>query len=219
LRRLSHPSSHEVFLTILLLIILTQTHAQTPLGIGIVEIEFNAQTVVEFYKSPADKAYAKKIEFFDDKSINSWSIKDLKNVQTWLKPESMSLDYHHFAFRCKSADKDWLEVIVSNEDGKSYWIKRTAQTIFKTWEEHFKGMFAIDRLPEEKQKIRTQPTDNSDELKYEGRDCFQVISLKGDWIEISSTDHCTDEKATQIKSGWIRWRRGEKLLIHCYSTS
>jgi hypothetical protein len=189
------------------------------LGIGTVEIEFNAETIVKFYNSPGDKAYSTRIEFFDDASVNGWNIKDVKNVQMWLKPQSMWLDYHHFVFRCKSFNKDWLEVVVNNEDGKSYWIRRTEQTIFKTWEEYFKSMFAVDRLPEENQKIRTRPTDAANEVKYEGRGCFQVISLKGDWIEISSIDHCPDEKATQIKNGWIRWRRGEKLLIRCYSTS
>jgi hypothetical protein len=193
--------------------------AQTPLGIGMTEIEFNASTIVEFYNNPKDKAYAKRIEFFDDKSINSWSIRDIEKVKVWLKPESMWLDYHHFVFRTTTVDKYWLEVIINNEDGSTYWIKRTKEVIFNTWESYLQGMFAIDRLAEEKQKIRTNPSDGAAELPYQGRDCFQVKSMKGDWIEIATSGHCSQEKITQIKSGWIRWRRGDKLLIYCYPTS
>ncbi len=206
------------FCTLILLTVLTQSYGQAPLGIGMVEIQFDASTVVEFYNTPEEKTFAKRIEFFDDKSINSWSIKDLKSVQSWLKPESMWLDYHHFVFRCTSANKAWLEVIVNNEDGKSYWIKRTTETVFQTSEEYFKAMFSIDRLPDEKQEIRVQPTDASAKIQYEGRHCFIVKSVKGDWIEIATEGHCATEKVTQIKSGWIRWRRGEKLLIKCYPT-
>ena len=70
------------------------------------------------------------------------------------------------------------------------------------------------------QKIRKQPSDKADEIKYEGRDCFQVKSLKGDWIEISTTNYCDEGKnKDKIKSGWIKWRDGDKLLIDYHTTS
>lgn len=81
-------------------------------------------------------------------------------------------------------------------------------------------MFGVGRLADHKQIIRKQPSDTADEIKYEGRDCFQVKSLKGDWIEIFTTDHCDEgQNRIEIKSGWIKWRRGEELLIDYYTTS
>jgi hypothetical protein len=46
--------------------------------------------------------------------------------------------------------------------------------------------------------------------------------MKGDWIEITTTDYCdenfTDSK-TPIKSGWIKWRKRDELIINYFTTS
>lgn len=200
--------------------VLTRSYGQVSLGTGIVKINFDDKTVVEFYKSPSEKTFTKRIEFFKDKSINTWSIKNLNQQKTWLKPEILWLDYSQFNFRCKSIRGDWFEVIVNNGNGQTYWIKRNATTTFLTWEEYLMRMFAVDRLSNRKQKIRTQPSGTADELNYEGRDCFQVKSLSGEWIEIFTTDYCGEgQNETQIKSGWIKWRCGDELLIRYYTTS
>jgi len=211
----------KVTATILILIIsLSKSYGQVTLGTGIVKIEFDDKTVIDFYKRPTDKSHDKRIEFFDDKEINSWNIKNLETERTWLKPEVLWLDYSQFNFRCKATTADWLELIVSNENGMTLWVRRTKATKYLTWEEYLKDMFGVDRLESYKQKIRKLPSDTADEIKYEGRDCFEVKSLKGDWIEINSTDHCDEGiSKTKIDSGWIRWRDGEKLLIVYYSTS
>ena len=209
----------KVWTTTILLILLTQRYGQVTLGIGIVKIEFDERTVVDFYKKPTDKVYFKRIEFFDDKAINSWNIKNLEKEKTWLKPEVLWLDYSEFNFRCKSINGDWLELIVNNDDGQTYWIKKKMTTKFLTWEQYLKDMFAVSRLDNKNQKIRNSPADNAQEVNYNGTDCFQVKTLKGDWIEIFTGDHCDEYGSkTQIKSGWIKWRDGDKLLIE-YSTA
>jgi hypothetical protein len=206
---------------IILITILTKSYGQVTLGTGIVKIEFDDKTIVDFYNKPTDQTQSKRIEFVDDKEINSWNIKNLDKEKVWLKPELLWLDYSQFNFRCKSTTKEWLEVIVNNEDGTSLWIKRNEKIKFLTWEDYLKDVFSVDRREDKKQKIRKQPKDKAEEIKYEGRDCFQVKPLKGDWIEISTTDYCDEkgEKKVEIKSGWIKWRLGEELLIHYYTTS
>jgi hypothetical protein len=200
--------------------ILTQSYGQVTLGTGVVKIEFDDKTIINFYTKPTDKVHSKRIEFFHDKEINSWNIKNLKTEQTWLKPEVLWLDYSQFNFRCKSTNDEWLELIVNNDNGQTYWIKKNKATIFLTWEDYLKEMFAVDRLADHKQMIRKLPSDTADEIKHNGRDCFQVKSLKGDWIEIFTTDHCDEGKnKSEIKGGWIKWRRGDELLIKYYTTS
>lgn len=200
--------------------ILTRGYGQVTLGIGIVKIEFDDKTAVDFYKSPADKAYTKKIEFFDDKSINSWNIKNLEKEKAWLQPEVLWLDYSQFNFRCKSTKGDWFEVIVNNDNGLTYWIKKNQTTKLLTWESYLKDMFGVSRLDNKNQKIRKLPSDSAPEIKYDGTDCFQVKTLQGDWIEIFTGDDCDEYGSkTQIKSGWIKWRNGDKLLIEYYTTS
>jgi|WetSurMetagenome_2_1015567.scaffolds.fasta_scaffold45558_3 hypothetical protein len=195
---------------------------QVAIGTGVVSIHFDDKTVVSFFDSPNDLNPKKTIQFFDDKSIKCWNIKDIEKHKTWLKPEVLWLDYNSFVFRCVDRKDDWFEVIVNNEDGSKYWIRRNNTTEFKTWETYLKKMFGISRLPDKTQNIRRLPTDNSEIVEYSGEDCFQIKSMKDDWIEIFTPDYCKDGSfgnKTNISSGWIRWKSGNELLIKYYITA
>lgn len=208
----------KVSLIILALMFLTQD-GQVTLGTGIVKIAFNEKTVIDFYEKPTDKDYFKRIEFFDDKETNSWSIKNLEAERAWLKPEMIWLDYSQFNFRCKSTTTDWLQLVVNNESGLTLWIKRTKTTSYLTWEDYLKNASLVERLNESKQKIRRIPDNSGEEIRYEGQDCFQVKSLKGDWIEIFTPDHCDEvDPKNKVKSGWIKWRDRNKLIIDYYTS-
>jgi hypothetical protein len=206
----------------ILLLFSTQIRSQTEFGIGLVSIEFDDKTVLEFYSDTIAKEPEKVVEFFDDRTINSWNIKDLEKQKEWLNPEVLWLDYFAFTFRCLIETDNWFEIIVNDESGKTYWLRKTETTKFKNWEEYLKDMFGIARLSSVPQKIRAEPTENSQEIKYQGMDCFVVTSMKGDWIEITTPDYCdenfTDSK-TPLKSGWIKWRQGNKLIIEYFTTS
>ena len=205
-----------------LLLFSTQGWSQTELGIGLVSIDFDDKTVLKFYSDTLEREPEKVVEFFDDKKINSWNIKDYDKQKIWLKPEVLWLDYFSFTFRSLAQTDNWLDVIVNNETGKTYWLKKTDKVKFRNWEEYLKNMFGVTRLLDFPQKIRKEPNDNSPEIKYQGTDCFIVESLEGDWIEISTPDYCdenfTDSK-TPIKSGWIKWRKGDELIIDYFTTS
>ena len=195
---------------------------QTDLGLGLVSINFDDITVLHFFSSPNDKEPKRSIQFFNDPKINSWNIRNLDKQKEWLKPEILWLDYSSFVFRCLEIKDDWLKVMVNNENGETLWLKKSELTIIQDWENYLKEMFGVERLPDQQQKLRSLPNDTSKEIIYQGKDCFQVKSMKGDWIEIFTADYCdesyTDSK-TKIKSGWIRWRQGNKLLIDYFTTS
>jgi hypothetical protein len=202
--------------TCLLLFIVTNCFCQTELGVGLVSINFDSKTVLNFYSDTTDKEPIRTIEFFDDKSINSINIRNLEKQKVWLQPQVLWLDYSSFDFRCRSQTSGYYQVIVNNETGQTFWLSKTNVTKFVTWETYLQGMFGIERLSDQKQKIRKTPNDSSCEIKYSGQDCFNVKSMKGDWIEIRTADYCKDiveNKTVIITSGWIRWRSGNKLLI------
>ena len=206
----------------ILILFSTQVWSQTDLGVGLVSIDFDNQTVLEFYSDTLAEEPEKVIEFFDDRTINSWNIKDLEKQKEWLNPEVLWLDYFAFTFRCLTKTDNWFQLIINNETGKTFWLKKTEKTKFNNWEDYLKDMFEVARLSSFPQKIRTEPTENSQEIEYQGTDCFVVKSMKGDWIEITTPDYCdenfTDSK-TPIKSGWIKWRQGNKLIIDYFTTS
>jgi hypothetical protein len=210
----------KLLLTYVLTIFTFASWAQTDLGVGLVSIDYNDKTVLSFYTDTTDKKPTKTVEFFNDKSIDSWNIRNLNTHKQWLSPEVLWLDYNSFVFRCKMQASGWYAVIANNQTGKVYWLKKSKWTKFLSWEKFLKEMFSVERLL--KQKIRSLPNEDAKEIKYSGEDCFQVRSMKGDWIEIFTTDFCDDEDTkskTKIKSGWIKWREGNKLLINYFITS
>jgi len=212
----------KTLLTCVLLQFMTSLLAQTDLGLGLVSINFDDKTTLHFYSTPEEKDPKRTIQFFDDETINSWNIRDLTKHKEWLRPEVLWLDYSSFVFRCLTVNDSWLKVIVNNETEETLWLKRSDLTTFRDWENYLKEMFGVTRLSDHPQTIRSLPTTNSEEIFYKGKDCFQVKSMKGEWIEIFTADYCdesyTDSK-TEIKSGWIKWRQGSELLIEYFTTS
>jgi hypothetical protein len=213
----------SLYLTCLLLMLTYVAYGQVDLGIGLVSIGFDDKTVLSFYNSPSDKKPVKTIEFFDDKSISSWNIRNIEKQQEWLKPETLWLDYSSFVLRCKNQQNGWYEVIVNHQNGQSLWLKKSTVATFVTWENYLRGMFSVARNPEQMQKIRKLPNERSVVLEYTDVDCFQVKKMHGDWIEVFTPDHCKDDETvgsnTVIKSGWIKWRKGNQLLIEYFITS
>lgn len=195
---------------------------QPEIGTGLVKIIFDAETKLDFYAKKTDDNPIKSIEFFDDTAINSWSIRNLKQEQKWLQPESLWLDYHQFNFRCINQSKGWFEILVNHQTGKTYWLRESNETQYISWENNLKNMFSVVRLTEYPQSIKTEPTDAATEIEYEGDDCFIVKAMKDDWIEIATADYCEDgytDSKTPINSGWIKWKSGNTFLIEYFPTA
>ncbi|MFN6945840.1 MAG: hypothetical protein ACK4ND_12905, partial [Cytophagaceae bacterium] len=103
--------------TIIFLLIFN-THSWGQVGIGVVAINFNDKTILDFYMSKSSSKPVKTIEFFSDESISSWNIRNIDSHKDWLNPESLSLDYSSFVFRLNQQSEGWYEVIVNNKTGE-----------------------------------------------------------------------------------------------------
>ncbi|CAN5154023.1 hypothetical protein BH09BAC3_BH09BAC3_16820 [soil metagenome] len=193
--------------------------SQVSIGIGIVWIEFDGPATIEFYRTPEDNTYSKRLVIFNDPVIDGLNLKDYPKHKKWLQPEVMRLDYYHFNFRCKSETEKWLEVIVNNEDGSTLWVKRSEQTKFQPWKEYLMSMFGIKRLNARAQGIYDAADESSKKVASQGKDCFRIKEMRGDWVEIFSSDECDTKKRTEIKSAWIKWKEGDKILIEYSTTS
>lgn len=186
---------------------------QSEVGIGIVSINFDDKTIIEFYETSDLTKRLKIVEFFNDESIKSWNIKNLESHKGWLKPESMWLDYGQFKFRCKTKIENCFEVYVS--DTKTMWIQKQDFTKFKNWEEYLRNMFRVERSNKNEQNIYSNPFTKSEIIESKN-DCFNVKQMQGEWIEVETAEHCETE---QKILGWIKWRNGNTILINYYTTS
>jgi len=202
----------KTLLTVFLAFICLSSFGQNEIGLGIVSINFDDKTHIEFYESSDLNKTLKTVDFFDDESINSWNIKNLESHKDWLQPESMWLDYGQFKFRCKTKQTDCFEVYVS--ESQTMWIRNEEFTEFMDWETYLTSMLSVERI-DTSQEIYSKPFTKSEVIESED-DCFSVKQMKGEWIEVETGEHCDSEKRV---SGWIQWKDGNKILINYYSTS
>ena len=209
----------KIILIVFIVILSTQTFAQKIFGEGVINIRFNANTIVEFYDSIESDSPAKVMEFFDNTSTKSWDIKDLEMHRKWTNA-IIHLDYSIFEFQYTQIIDNRIEIVANTETGKKYWIKKTDNIEIKPWFEYLSGMFAIGLKKNYPQKFHLEPKKGSKEFKItkEYQRCYFVKSMKGEWIEISTHGDCEiddvyESKRKKIPSVWIKWRENDKIII------
>lgn len=99
------------------------------------------------------------------------------------------------------------------------WIKKSETLNVKSWEKFLvENTTAIEPLiPTD---IKAEPDANSKTIrKSTNEDCFEAVEVKGDWIRLRTNEtlEC-NEHPTPIKSGWIKWREANKLMINFFLT-
>lgn len=124
-------------------------------------------------------------------------------------------DYFRLVFDCIEVDNEFYTVIINRQTGETAKIKRRDKFFkFETIEEFVNNWivlgFDFDRSTN---PLRKSPSDKSENINNAKLTKYKIwragkISIKGDWIEIIIEDE--EEK------GWIRWRKGNQILIRLY---
>jgi|GEM_PF-290401 len=124
-------------------------------------------------------------------------------------------DYFRLTFNCIDEQKDYYVVVVNEKIGQKGLIKKTDKYFkFESFEKYIKDWSApgID-FDRSINPIRKLPNDNADIILNPLQSNYkiwqaQTLLFNGDWIEIQIDE--TKEK------GWIRWRKGNTILIRIY---
>jgi len=210
----------KIFLASLFFLLTNSLKAQYEAGNGVVKITFIENMQLDFYVAKEDAAPAKTIKFSVDPTTKKVVIQDLENVKQWLNPEELSIDYSYLSFRCTYVREDWLKVLINSDNADKYWIKRNDDQEYKDWAKLFTEARGVSRLATSKQKIRKGPSDNANSIDYAGTECFKVISVEGDWLQITSSGTChgiTGDSDEKLDTGWIRWKKGYNVMVQYYN--
>lgn len=201
----------RVLTTILILVTLTsygQEKKPIKLGLGIVAIDntYDASKIVSIYK---DKELKTKIEDFK-------LYGQLKNV--W--PYYFKPDYGLCYFVCLEKTQDYFKILVN--DTEEGFLKNDEDKFFKTWESLLINS-TVERLDIKTNPIKVRPANNAETISVEFKipvdrlEVVDVIEMNGEhWINVKfskSGDYPFDEKS-DIETGWIKWKAGDKLLVN-----
>lgn len=116
-------------------------------------------------------------------------------------------DYDIFYMVCLERQKAYYKVLSAT--GDIYFVPR-AEAKFVSLAKFLRNTTGVTNLNWEQNPLQEAPSEKSKVIKIKDKEAtYQVINVKGDWIEIQN-EHNAHEK------GWIQWRKADSLLIEVY---
>lgn len=180
-----------------------------PAGIGIAQVFLSPDRPLRFYSKPDFDS-----EPDHHKSIDSVTFArgdhyvDIATAPPWLAPEYIKLDYDQFLFRVVTYSQNWIEVIVNNMNGQTFWLD--AQSVeYKDWGRFLTGVAAVEVLDTDKNPIRSKALDQASIIASVQGAQLRPIAVKGEWLMVSTVGLAD----RIVPTGWIRWKKGDQLLI------
>lgn len=157
------------------------------LGIGLVKIE-------------------KQLLVIKNQQLNKEIEEDIYNPKHMI-PLFFKPDYNIFYVVCLENQKAYYKVLSATGD---IYIVSKAEAKFVSWEAFLSNTTGVTNLNWELNPLQEKPSEQSKMIRIKDREAiYQVISVKGDWVEIQN-EHNAHEK------GWIQWRKADSLLIEVY---
>ena len=116
-------------------------------------------------------------------------------------------DYDIFYMVCLERQKAYYKVLSAT--GDIYFVPK-AEAKFVSWAKFVRNTTGVTNLNWELNPLQEAPSEKSKMIRIKDKEAtYQVINVKGDWIEIQN-EHNAHEK------GWIQWRKADSLLIEVY---
>lgn len=187
------------------------------LGVGIIEVDVQQTKEIRVFRNKSDEYPEKIIELLrgEDGEI---IIKNASN-EKWFIPELLSLDYSQLLLRYTKLHGDWIEIISNKETGEKKWLLKTDGFAVVPWDRFLKEKITVIE-PLHSADIKNAPDPKSKTIrKSSEQDCFEILDIMGDWIKIKTSEglECSSHPEP-LKSGWIKWKLNNELLIEYYTT-
>lgn len=129
-------------------------------------------------------------------------------------PFSFHQDYFVLALKCVGEDKNRYEVIVDEETGLKKFVRKDDATLkFETWEKHILKTFAVD-FNREQNPLREVPEGQVKTAVLPKEATFHPVEINGEWLKVSWDS--SKKAGKNDKSGWVKWREDNKILVELF---
>ena len=180
-----------------------------PIGEGIVKPRITAGTTLYLHSGPLIDYLLHHASMKDSVTFKQgqYSV-EIGTAPPWFVPEIIKLDYDILQLRAITVSKNWIEVIVNRQTGKTAWVDRNAVD-YVSWPEFLLEVFSLELITSVRNPLRAKPLENAAIVATPGRNSLSPIAVKGEWIKVS----LEGGPGSIPKLGWIRWRKGDQMLI------
>lgn len=182
--------------------------ADLPIGLGIAVVTPRPGDTLRFYapprigEQPGDSTPADTVRFGPGQP----SV-EIAEAPPWLVPEHLKMDYEIFHLRVVTLGEQWAEVIGNTTTGETWWVDRS-QIAFVGWPQFLLDSSSVEAFDAEANPVRGRPFDAASILST-ARAALPVLAVQGEWLQVA-TGQLADRMPPE---GWIRWRRGDRLLV------
>jgi hypothetical protein len=130
------------------------------------------------------------------------------------KPFAFHPDYFVLALRCVDEDENRYEVIVNEETGLKKFVRKDDATLkFETWEQHILQTFAVD-FDREQNPLRETPEGKVKNVDLPKETTFHPVEIKGQWLKVRWNS--SKETKSNLKSGWVKWKENNNILVELF---
>lgn len=184
--------------------------AQQPLGEGIVKPPITAGATLYLYSGQLIDDLLHHAALKDSITfVQSQYNIEIGTAPPWFVPEIMKLDYDILQLRAITIARNWIEVIVNKQTGRTAWVDRNAVQ-YQSWPDFFLEVFSIELIEPAKNPLRLKPMEQAAIVVNPGRQSLRPVAVQGDWMKVSFVQ---DNPGSIPKLGWIRWKKGNQALI------
>ncbi|MCD6068029.1 MAG: hypothetical protein K0S33_2855 [Bacteroidetes bacterium] len=116
-------------------------------------------------------------------------------------------------FRCLDSTKEAYHILVNENSGQTYWIRKNRLSSFSSWLSYLN---ASDYVFTSEALHSSPDTASPVVLNQDSCYTYNILNMKDDWIEVLSNDYWHMYKENPVikeVKGWVHWRKGKKILI------
>ena len=145
-------------------------------------------------------------------------------------------EYSLMHFACVGQTENAYQVLINHSQTK--YLPRKKEYQFQTWDQYLLQSHGIRRKTNETDEnetpltaLRTSATDSADAISLAaGHEMFCPMEVQGDWLKVQYDCFYNDEdnqyegqpchnyigKCSDPLTGWLRWRKDNKLLVDIF---
>jgi len=135
------------------------------------------------------------------------------------RPFAFHPDNFLLALKCVRKEAGRCEMIVNEETRLKKYVKADDPSLkFETWEEHVLNVFAVGF----NRKVNPMLEAPQGRVKkVTSLDVpFHPVEVRGEWLKVKwDAANGTEKKGAKRNSGWIRWKKGARLLVELFYIS
>jgi hypothetical protein len=196
-------------------------------GIGVVDIAPYNFFSLDFYKRPGEIISDDEVYFFRD-SIKpvlkyKFSSTGSDSIPAWFDPQLFVITKEQKKFQLYCVEKygDWCRVITNKKLGITKWVELGFDVTFSEWQTFFVTVKNIEIIKGDSllfdspsNTAKTSPINlNYDHSYKQQMHCKEV---QGMWMSVEIIELDEFGKVINKRTGWIKWRNDEQMLIVYY---